>query len=467
MLGPMPCNTTVESVVKNDLCIGCGACVALCARHHLAIDMEQGGLYKVKRQHGNCPDKCGLCIQVCPFGEGNPNEDDLATSLFSCETAPDYIPVMGYVLSTWVGYSKRIDQRLSGASGGLTTWFLSELLRQGIVDRVACVEPQHGSNPLFRYKLCNSVDEVQRASGSAYYPVEMSEVLAEIIHTEARYALVCLPCFAKAVRLAAAILPKVKQRIVCIAGLVCGHTVSTYFADYVGRLAGSKQKALRGITFRTKSPDRPAKEIGIKCEWGQASDTSAATVLWSQGPGEAWSEHWFTPNPCMYCDDVFAETADVVFMDAWLPEYEMDYRGTNLVLIRSELPYKVLLSGVESDAVSLEPCSPEKVILSQLGAVEWKRDALSHRLWRANQEGRLVPAKRIQSKLEADPGKRKLVEGREKAARIGCKEWTTATDVETFRTRMRRYSGWNATNFKLTDKSIINRALVKLRRLIS
>lgn len=33
------------------------------------------------------------------------------------------------------------------------------------------------------------------------------------------------------------------------------------------------------------------------------------------------------PRACNYCDDVFAECADVTCMDAWLPEYSQDHRG--------------------------------------------------------------------------------------------------------------------------------------------
>ena len=42
----------------------------------------------------------------------------------------------------------------------------------------------------------------------------------------------------------------------------------------------------------------------------------------------------FQVNACNYCDDIFAETADVAFGDGWLPEYKMDWQGTNVVVSR-------------------------------------------------------------------------------------------------------------------------------------
>ena len=45
---------------------------------------------------------------------------------------------------------------------------------------------------------------------------------------------------------------------------------------------------------------------------------------------------YFKLNPCNYCDDVFAELADVVFMDAWLPKYSKDPLGHSLVINRNK-----------------------------------------------------------------------------------------------------------------------------------
>lgn len=38
---------------------------------------------------------------------------------------------------------------------------------------------------------------------------------------------------------------------------------------------------------------------------------------------------------CDFCDDVFAETADIALGDAWLPEYVQDGNGTNVVVTRN------------------------------------------------------------------------------------------------------------------------------------
>ena len=53
--------------------------------------------------------------------------------------------------------------------------------------------------------------------------------------------------------------------------------------------------------------------------------------LSNQGlPYHLWHYQYFKHNACNFCDDVFGETADITFMDAWLPEYVRDYKGTSL-----------------------------------------------------------------------------------------------------------------------------------------
>ena len=51
-----------------------------------------------------------------------------------------------------------------------------------------------------------------------------------------------------------------------------------------------------------------------------------------------WHRLWIWPfkyKACDFCDDVFAETADVVVGDAWIPKYLT--QGNSLVVTRSSL----------------------------------------------------------------------------------------------------------------------------------
>ena len=84
-------------------------------------------------------------------------------------------------------------------------------------------------------------------------------------------------------------------------------------------------------------------------------------------------------------------------MDAWLPEYSKDSMGTNLVLVRSSEILALIQGGMEKNEISLNTISIEKVIKSQLGVLDLKRNQLSYRLYIALQEGQKAPKKRVPS----------------------------------------------------------------------
>ena len=429
-----------DNVVAHNLCIGCGTCAAVCPRERLDVVWNDRGCYEAKEKGEGCPEDCALCMDVCPFADGRPNEDELGYHLYSRVPNIGRSADVGYYRSCYVGYSLRGGQRENGASGGMATWFLTEMLRRAIADYVVCVQPQPGPRPLFKYVVCDSPEQVELGAKSAYYPVEMSEILRRILADEGRYAIICLPCFSKSLRLAVRSVRRLEERLTCVAGLVCGHGANAYFAEYAAALANPKAGPPSRITFRTKNPRLPAADHGTECSWDSEAGTSTKTIPWSKGLARAWSGYWFTPNPCLYCDDVFAETADIVFMDAWLPKYASDYRGTSLVVTRSEMSEDVVRKGIEAGEVRLTPCTLNDVARSQATALREKRQALAHRLWLARQRGSLVPEKRVLAWRDSRMLQRLLWNSQVKAVEVSASIWRESADPRTFAKRMQRIS---------------------------
>lgn len=376
-------NTNVcTEVVANDLCSGCGICAGVCPKRTLSMEWNRYGEYIAVDKHNECLDQCRLCLKVCPFSPDTENEDALGSVLFSNNiVGMQHRSETGYYLNSYVGYSTVQNHRLNGASGGLTTWTLEALLTTGDVDQVVCVSACSEKEKLFTYTICSTPEQIRSCARSCYYPVEMSEVVRHMITSEGRYAIVGLPCFVKAMRLAMKHNSILNRRVKYLFGLVCGQQKGKFFTEYVSALKGADPHGISSVQFRIKYPGRPASDYGLKYECDSLNGGhNSNVVFFTEGMGQAWCRRYFTLNACNFCDDIFSELADAAFMDAWLPEYSQDWRGTSIVLVRAPDIQKLIEAGQTTNELTLTPLAIERVIQSQAGVVFQKRKKLSDRL---------------------------------------------------------------------------------------
>lgn len=371
----------ISRVVELNLCSGCGLCVSVCPKKNIKMDFNIHGEYVPFVVGDLCSDKCAICLDVCPFYDNGENEDTLGKRLFSDIPSIKHSPKTGYYLDSFVGYSNQNSHRENGASGGLATWTLEKLFIDNLVDQVVCVSPNDDPEKLFKFKICNTSEEVRDCSRSCYYPVETSEVIKHILSHDGRYAIIGLPCICKAIRLAIQVSPKLKRRIKFVLGLVCGQTKSKFFAEYICSLGGGDPHNLQKVTFRIKDTNRPASDFGLKfISDNEQGSRQEGVVYRTDGMDKIWCNRYFTPNACNFCDDVFAECADAAFMDAWLPKYFLDYRGHTIALVRDSQILNLFTNAEKKEEMFLDRLDISDVIASQRDVLISKRVDIGERL---------------------------------------------------------------------------------------
>lgn len=457
-----------ETVVAGDYCIGCGMCAAF--DDQLDMSFDAYGKYVVKASCDMSSDIEGrAAYQVCPFAEGNSNEDEIGKILYGSDA--NYNSQVGYYRGTYAGWAVTEAYRDRGSSGGLITWLLVNLLDQGIADHIVHVGQEgsdHSGEPMYGFSISSTSDEVRSKSKSRYYPVEMSQVMRHILEVPGRYVLVGLPCFVKAVRLAARLNPVLAERIVICVGVVCGHLKSKGFAELLGWQAGVHPNQLKSVDFRVKLPDSPASQYGVEVKGVKpGGEALSVTKPMSTMFGNNWGYGFFKYKACDFCDDVLAETADVSFGDAWLPQYASDSRGTNVV-VRSELIQRILDVAVQQQQIHLDHLDPKAIAASQDAGLRHRREGLAYRLSKQDEAGYWRPKKRVEANASSLSKRRRDIQDlRELLAEKSHTELVNAknqNDLTLFISSMRKIT---AKYDSLYRPSLIRRFLSKVRRSVT
>lgn len=378
---------TIQNVVENGICVGCGACSVVT---HGAIPVRKGGygffvadLAQVERE------VLETASRVCPFANEAANEDTVAERVI--HDAPVSDPRIGKYRSIYAGRVASDDYLNESSSGGLTSWLVGKLLEGGHVDGV--IHVGRGGGDLFSYSVSRSPTQLRGKRKSAYYSTTLGEVLAEIRGDGLRYALVGVPCFVKAARLTCFEDAVLAQQLQYFVGLVCGHLKSAAFAEFLAWQCGVAPADVEAVDFRVKARGRDAGRYDFGVLQKGADEWVTRPTYELQGGN--WGHGMFQLNACNYCDDIFAETADVVFGDAWLPEYRADWRGTNIVLTRNATIERIIEDGRASGEIVLDALSAARAAESQGGNFRHRRDGLSVRLADDLRAGKWIPLKRI------------------------------------------------------------------------
>ncbi|HEY0059311.1 MAG TPA: Coenzyme F420 hydrogenase/dehydrogenase, beta subunit C-terminal domain [Flavisolibacter sp.] len=393
-----------KDIVRSDLCIGCGSCVGQAGLAETRMKFDAYGFIKPSGpvEWYNKPSE--RFSQTCPFSPTAPKEDQLMAELFPDATQGN--AATGRFQDAYVGHVSEDEFRTRGSSGGMVSWVAVELLRKGLVDGVAHVvassDPQEDGN-YFHYTISRTEAEIAAGAKSRYYPIELSKVLQTIRDVPGRYAVVGVPCFIKAVQLLRRADPLFRERIRFTLGLFCGHMKSARFVESFAWQMKVPVEDVKQVEFRHKYPERPAYIYNAMLT---IRDGRVVNRDWKDLADGDWGAGYFMNSACNFCDDVVAETADVSFGDAWVEPYAADGRGTNVVIVRSEIAAKALSEGIAEGRLALKTVDAEFVERTQTSGLRMRREGLAYRLTWAKKG--VQPVKRVPPDAQL-PKTRKLV----------------------------------------------------------
>ena len=400
----------IHQVVSGGYCVGCGSCAAISGGALTMRRQEDGTYVPGPRPSGDVGSVGGNDLAAaCPFSSQCTSEDEL-----SKEFLPDanhHHGELGRYIESHVVHVTSEELRAASSSGGFARWLLRELLQQGHVTHVAHVTNVEGAAPgeeLFRYSLTDDANELRQTAKSAYYPVNLEDVIPAIKKVDGQVAITAIPCFAKAIRQLCLQDADLRRKIKIVVGIICGHMKSRGFAELLSWQVGVPPGQLGGADFRQKLPGWPANHKGFSVydlrssRWTEPVNTKGLV-------GGDWGLGLLKNHACEFCDDVLAEVADVAVGDAWLPEYIQDPKGHSIVVIRNRLIQSVLRDGVRRGELKGMDVDANTVAKSQAGGLRHRREGLSYRLWITETRGLWHPPKRVPPDSIRIPKRRKRI----------------------------------------------------------
>jgi coenzyme F420-reducing hydrogenase beta subunit len=387
----------ISEVVDQGICIGCGVCAGICPGKNIVMSWSENGELNPVIEQGCAPEVC-VCISVCPIL--NPlSDEDLNQTLEPIQWSGAE-KIVGDYISCYSGYSTKKSQRQNGSSGGMLTWLLTTLLEEKKIDgAIVVVQSSDPKERLFEFKILDTVEQIESASGSKYYPVEISDVMQFVRkdRSDKRYALIGLPCLITGITHAKKINKRLNEKIAYTFSLTCGQLPNRFYTEALASYSGIDSNDLSYVNYRSKSGTKNARDYVFYAE--DFSGNHGRELFWSTKPWFLWKNSFFIHGACKICDDVFGRNADAVFMDAWLDRYSDDPSGHSMIVVKHPEIQTLLSASVARNNIVLIPEPIEEILQSQKGVITKKTELLSANLYKLQtQHYRIAPRS-----VEPDP----------------------------------------------------------------
>jgi coenzyme F420 hydrogenase subunit beta len=368
---------TIEYVVKNNLCCGCGTCVSICPYEAIKIKIDlKRGIYIPYIEYNKCK-KCYLCYKVCPGWEVNfPKYNEMLFPNMMSNA------IVGRYYKCYTAYSTINNIRYNSASGGLITGLLIYALEEGLING-ALVAKMDEKNPLeSKVFIARTKQDIISAACSKYCPVPANIMLKTIMQSNEKYAFVGLPCHVHGLRKAESLFPEIKEKIIFRIGILCAKNISYNGTKYQLNKMHIDEDNVKGISYRGEGwPGYMTIELK-----NNINKVMEYVPSYYDNRFDA-----FVMHRCTLCYDGAAELSDASFGDAWLPEIkDNDKLGTSIIIIRNNYMDELLLMAKRKGLFCVNEISVDDINRSQ-HFFTWKKRELSARFILNKIMGRKLP----------------------------------------------------------------------------
>jgi coenzyme F420 hydrogenase subunit beta len=303
---------------------------------------------------------CGACVKLCPWKDParfDRQGKDTVDGVFDQD--------IGRYAAIYEGHSCDEALRLEASSGGMVTGILKSLFERQEITGAVVVRMSYGETLRAEAFIARSVEDVLSSRGSKYCPTHLGSVLGALKKEPGKFAVVCLPCQAEALRRLMNVSKVFEEKIAWVISLFCGQCPSYQATEDWLKEKCITGKDLRSFTYRAQGRPGRARVVSNK---GQDVCDPWEAVWGFIGSGS------YNPPYCLQCRDLFGEAADISAGDAWLEKNRGDKKGSSVVIARTRCAKDLLEAGVSVGDWDLRKVDPDELKESCAANLTVKKD---------------------------------------------------------------------------------------------
>ena len=352
---------SLEEVVTNGLCVGCGLCQSMAGRDRIELRLNDQGYLRPSfhRKLDRALER--RILDVCPGAVVEGPRDIERND-----------PIWGPVGTVWRAQADDDELRHRGSSGGVLTALVLDLLETGAIDAVLHVGPDPDYPMRSQARVSTDRAGLLAGIGARYNPAAPLTEIHRLAQERKRFILVGKPCDVAAAKRLARVEPAIaRQMIACFAFFCAGVPSHTISQTLIGKY-GLGEDDVTLLRYRGHGCPGPTR-------------IEAGSRTFEQSYDETWSDELSQEIQfrCKICPDATGETADIACSDAWITADGLahgEYENWNAVLPRTDCGNEIFRSAMNRGVLRGNAIALGDLARMQPHQVERKRAVAARRL---------------------------------------------------------------------------------------
>lgn len=327
---------TLDEIVENGLCTGCGLCRSILGPGVLTHSNEADGLERPREVRPMTGAELQTLNAICP---------GIHVSAPNAEPAARTDLMWGNIMSISRGFARDPEVRFKAATGGALTALALHILESGKADYIVHLAADPERPMLSKTQRSYTPDDVVRATASRYAATAPLTGIASALSDDRPFAFIGKPCDVTALANLARIDPRVDDLCRYKLTISCGgFSKLAKFQELLDNWAIGDDELAR-FSYRGEGCPGPTS---AETKDGRRFETSYLD-LWSD------EGKWRSFYRCKICPDAIGLSGDICALDVWdggAPTGEDD--GWNGIIVRTKAGRELLDDAVSAGAITLD-----------------------------------------------------------------------------------------------------------------